>query len=174
MSFSLAESKRFISHSQFYKHFGRSDPPPQEMGRGRDWNVDLIPKFLMANGSVFTLFVHVNCFTFVADEGASYNLYYTCVYIYIYIYMYIYIHVLLHRNCCLYNVRHTSTFLSKVYEPSNCLTTQYTTFINVHIHEIRIQGSKLPVIVIGEHLPPHAPYKNNQTAETCIHVHVHT
>ena len=24
--------------------------PPSDTGRGRDWNVDLIPKFLMANG----------------------------------------------------------------------------------------------------------------------------
>ena len=26
--------------------------PPADTGRGRDWNVDLIPKFLMANGTV--------------------------------------------------------------------------------------------------------------------------
>jgi RAB protein geranylgeranyltransferase component A len=26
--------------------------PPEEFGRGRDWNVDLIPKFLMANGMI--------------------------------------------------------------------------------------------------------------------------
>ena len=25
--------------------------PPEKLGRGRDWNVDLIPKFLMANGN---------------------------------------------------------------------------------------------------------------------------
>jgi len=25
---------------------------PKEYGRGRDWNVDLIPKFLMANGQL--------------------------------------------------------------------------------------------------------------------------
>ena len=28
------------------------------MGRGRDWNVDLIPKFLMANGSLVKLLIH--------------------------------------------------------------------------------------------------------------------
>jgi Rab GDP dissociation inhibitor len=28
------------------------------MGRGRDWNVDLIPKFLMANGLLVKLLVH--------------------------------------------------------------------------------------------------------------------
>lgn len=42
--------------SQLYKHFGRKDAPPASMGRGRDWNVDLIPKFLMANGIVVLKF----------------------------------------------------------------------------------------------------------------------
>ena len=40
----------FSASLQFYKHFKREEQPPQAMGRGRDWNVDLIPKFLMANG----------------------------------------------------------------------------------------------------------------------------
>jgi Rab GDP dissociation inhibitor len=32
--------------------------PPANMGRGRDWNVDLIPKFLMANGLLVKLLIH--------------------------------------------------------------------------------------------------------------------
>lgn len=44
---------------QLYKHFGLSEQPPQEMGRGRDWNVDLIPKFLMANGNVHVYCVYI-------------------------------------------------------------------------------------------------------------------
>lgn len=35
---------------QLYKRFQLLEGPPETMGRGRDWNVDLIPKFLMANG----------------------------------------------------------------------------------------------------------------------------
>merc|ERR1711872_291544 len=31
---------------------------PESFGRGRDWNVDLIPKFLMANGKLVQLLVH--------------------------------------------------------------------------------------------------------------------
>lgn len=38
-------------HIQLYKHFGKGKAP-ESLGRGRDWNVDLIPKFLMANGTV--------------------------------------------------------------------------------------------------------------------------
>ena len=34
----------------FYEHFERQDKPDEKYGRGRDWNVDLIPKFLMADG----------------------------------------------------------------------------------------------------------------------------
>lgn len=31
---------------------------PESLGRGRDWNVDLIPKFLMANGQLVKLLIH--------------------------------------------------------------------------------------------------------------------
>lgn len=34
---------------QLYSKFSLP-APPSDTGRGRDWNVDLIPKFLMANG----------------------------------------------------------------------------------------------------------------------------
>ncbi|CAG0885934.1 unnamed protein product, partial [Cyprideis torosa] len=33
-------------------------PPDDSFGRGRDWNVDLIPKFLMANGQLVKLLIH--------------------------------------------------------------------------------------------------------------------
>lgn len=34
------------------------DAPGDKYGRGRDWNVDLIPKFLMANGLLVKLLIH--------------------------------------------------------------------------------------------------------------------
>lgn len=34
------------------EYLGPNAKPSTDMGRGRDWNVDLIPKFLMANGSL--------------------------------------------------------------------------------------------------------------------------
>jgi len=40
-----------------YKMFGTTTPP-ESLGRGRDWNVDLIPKFLMADGSLVKLLIH--------------------------------------------------------------------------------------------------------------------
>ncbi|XP_064198104.1 rab GDP dissociation inhibitor beta-like [Anguilla rostrata] len=35
-----------------YRRFSLPGNPPESMGKGRDWNVDLIPKFLMANGQL--------------------------------------------------------------------------------------------------------------------------
>lgn len=35
-----------------------STPVDPAYGRGRDWNVDLIPKFLMANGQLVKLLIH--------------------------------------------------------------------------------------------------------------------
>ncbi|KAF1606660.1 UNVERIFIED_CONTAM: Rab GDP dissociation inhibitor beta, partial [Eudyptes robustus] len=45
------ESASLTPLEQLYEHFrGPNAKPPTDMGRGRDWNVDLVPKFLMANG----------------------------------------------------------------------------------------------------------------------------
>lgn len=41
-----------------YKHFKRSDKPADTFGRGRDWNVDLIPKLIMANGQLVKLLIY--------------------------------------------------------------------------------------------------------------------
>lgn len=43
---------------ELYKHFGKGEKAPESMGRPRDWNVDLIPKFLMANGQLVKLLIH--------------------------------------------------------------------------------------------------------------------
>ncbi|KAH3819407.1 rab GDP dissociation inhibitor beta-like [Dreissena polymorpha] len=52
------ESASLTPLEQVYKHFKMGVPPPETMGRGRDWNVDLIPKFLMASGKLVKLLVH--------------------------------------------------------------------------------------------------------------------
>ncbi|MED6258106.1 hypothetical protein ATANTOWER_003014 [Ataeniobius toweri] len=52
-----AESASITPLEDVYKRFSLPGSPPESMGKGRDWNVDLVPKFLMANGipSLFTL-----------------------------------------------------------------------------------------------------------------------
>ena len=46
------ESASITPLEDLYKRFKLPGQPPASMGRGRDWNVDLIPKFLMANGQL--------------------------------------------------------------------------------------------------------------------------
>ena len=43
-------SSHALLSSQLFVHFKKGDKAPAQYGRGRDWNVDLIPKFLMADG----------------------------------------------------------------------------------------------------------------------------
>lgn len=41
-----------------FSRFNIDGGADEKYGRGRDWNVDLIPKFLMANGSLVKLLIH--------------------------------------------------------------------------------------------------------------------
>uniref|UniRef100_A0A8D0A9D1 Rab GDP dissociation inhibitor n=1 Tax=Sander lucioperca TaxID=283035 RepID=A0A8D0A9D1_SANLU len=47
-----AESASITPLEDLYKRFSIPGKPLESMGKGRDWNVDLIPKFLMANGQL--------------------------------------------------------------------------------------------------------------------------
>lgn len=45
---------------QLYEHFKRTDKPPEKFGKARDWNVDLIPKLIMANGQLVKLLIYTD------------------------------------------------------------------------------------------------------------------
>ncbi|XP_033832110.1 rab GDP dissociation inhibitor beta [Periophthalmus magnuspinnatus] len=47
-----AESASLTPLEEVYKRFQLPGSPPESMGKTRDWNVDLVPKFLMANGQL--------------------------------------------------------------------------------------------------------------------------
>lgn len=51
------ESASICPLEELFAKFG-VPAPDESYGRGRDWNVDLIPKFLMANGSLVKLLIH--------------------------------------------------------------------------------------------------------------------
>nr|CAB3248647.1 rab GDP dissociation inhibitor alpha-like [Phallusia mammillata] len=53
------ESTSLSPLESLYKKF-QQGTPPESMGRGKDWNVDLIPKFLMANGKLVQLLIYSN------------------------------------------------------------------------------------------------------------------
>uniref|UniRef100_A0A3P9JWQ7 Rab GDP dissociation inhibitor n=1 Tax=Oryzias latipes TaxID=8090 RepID=A0A3P9JWQ7_ORYLA len=61
-----AESASITPLEDLYKRFNIPGNPPDSMGKGRDWNVDLIPKFLMANGvchspEIFPILCYSRC-----------------------------------------------------------------------------------------------------------------
>jgi Rab GDP dissociation inhibitor len=51
------ESASITPLEDFYAKYNVGKPSAN-MGRGRDWNIDLIPKFLMANGLLVKLLIH--------------------------------------------------------------------------------------------------------------------
>jgi Rab GDP dissociation inhibitor len=52
------ESASITPLEDLFSKYGAPAPDDQAFGRGRDWNVDLIPKFLMANGQLVKLLIH--------------------------------------------------------------------------------------------------------------------
>ena len=52
------ESASLTPMDELFKKFGVPPPADDAYGRGRDWNVDLIPKFIMANGQLVKLLIH--------------------------------------------------------------------------------------------------------------------
>lgn len=51
------ESASICPLEELFSKFSHPNPD-ESYGRGRDWNVDLIPKFLMANGQLVKLLIH--------------------------------------------------------------------------------------------------------------------
>lgn len=51
------ESASITPLEELFTRFG-APKPDESYGRDRDWNVDLIPKFLMANGQLVKLLIH--------------------------------------------------------------------------------------------------------------------
>ncbi|KAK9478714.1 GDP dissociation inhibitor [Lipomyces japonicus] len=49
-----------LTLSQIFEKFRAGEKPRESLGRDRDWNVDLIPKFLMANGELTNILVHTD------------------------------------------------------------------------------------------------------------------
>lgn len=52
------ESASITPLEKLYEKYGRKDKPSEKFGRTRDWNVDLIPKFIMADGYLVKVLIH--------------------------------------------------------------------------------------------------------------------
>jgi Rab GDP dissociation inhibitor len=58
---------------QIWEHFKEPGNPPESLGRSRDYNIDLIPKFLMAAGKLVKILLHTDVtrhIDFKSIEGA--------------------------------------------------------------------------------------------------------
>ena len=49
-----------LNLTNLWKHFRKESEAPKQYGENRDWNVDLIPKYIMANGSLVKLLLKTN------------------------------------------------------------------------------------------------------------------
>ena len=45
---------------QLWERFRPGQTPPKSLGSSRDYNVDMVPKFLMANGNLVKVLVHTD------------------------------------------------------------------------------------------------------------------
>ena len=43
-----------------FKKFRPGQEPPQEYGRDRDYNIDIVPKFMMANGELVNILLYTD------------------------------------------------------------------------------------------------------------------
>ncbi|KAJ1926162.1 Rab GDP dissociation inhibitor alpha [Tieghemiomyces parasiticus] len=49
-----------LNLTQLYRRFRQGEEPPAQFGRDRDWNIDLIPKFMMANEELVRVLTHTD------------------------------------------------------------------------------------------------------------------
>ncbi|GFS35075.1 GDP dissociation inhibitor family protein [Actinidia rufa] len=49
-----------LNLNQLWKRFRGDDTPPEQLGASRDYNVDMIPKFMMANGALVRVLIHTD------------------------------------------------------------------------------------------------------------------
>jgi Rab GDP dissociation inhibitor len=47
-----------LNLTNLWAMFRPGEEPPKQYGHNRDWNVDLIPKFIMANGLLVKMLLH--------------------------------------------------------------------------------------------------------------------
>ncbi|KAJ0035937.1 hypothetical protein Pint_26484 [Pistacia integerrima] len=49
-----------LNLNQLWKRFRGNEPPPAHLGSSRDYNVDMIPKFMMANGTLVRVLIYTD------------------------------------------------------------------------------------------------------------------
>ncbi|CAA6653437.1 unnamed protein product [Spirodela intermedia] len=50
----------YYGGNRLWKRFRGNDKPPEHLGASKEYNVDMIPKFMMANGALVRVLIHTN------------------------------------------------------------------------------------------------------------------
>ena len=59
--------------TQLWEMFRPNVNHPKEFGLNRDWNIDLIPKFLLANGLLVKMLLHINELQYVEFKSIDHS-----------------------------------------------------------------------------------------------------
>eukprot|EP00055_Hartaetosiga_balthica_P002556 m.4415 g.4415 ORF g.4415 m.4415 type:complete len:445 (-) comp2225_c1_seq1:1736-3070(-) len=65
------ESASLCPLGKLFKHFDQELDEEDKYGRGRDWNVDLIPKFIMANGMLVKMLLYMKVTHYLEFKGVD-------------------------------------------------------------------------------------------------------
>ncbi|KAK7252433.1 hypothetical protein RIF29_36365 [Crotalaria pallida] len=60
-----------LNLNQLWKRFRGSDNPPDHLGSSKEYNVDMIPKFMMANGTLVRVLIHTNVTKYLSFKAVD-------------------------------------------------------------------------------------------------------
>ncbi|XP_058081761.1 guanosine nucleotide diphosphate dissociation inhibitor At5g09550-like [Magnolia sinica] len=60
-----------LSLTQLWKRFRGDEKPPEQLGSSRDYNVDMIPKFMMANGILVRVLIHTDVTKYLSFKAVD-------------------------------------------------------------------------------------------------------
>ncbi|CAD5178610.1 unnamed protein product [Musa acuminata subsp. malaccensis] len=60
-----------VRNNRLWKRFRGSDKPPAQLGPSRDYNVDMIPKFMMANGTLVRTLIHTDVTKYLSFKAVD-------------------------------------------------------------------------------------------------------
>ncbi|ONK77337.1 uncharacterized protein A4U43_C02F5490, partial [Asparagus officinalis] len=60
-----------LNLNQLWTRFRGNDKPPAQLGSSRDYNVDMIPKFMMANGTLVRVLIHTNVTKYLSFKAVD-------------------------------------------------------------------------------------------------------
>ncbi|XP_025792841.1 guanosine nucleotide diphosphate dissociation inhibitor 2-like isoform X4 [Panicum hallii] len=55
-----------LNLNQLWKRFRGEEKPPAHLGASRDYNVDMVPKFMMANGTLVRTLIHTDVMKYLS------------------------------------------------------------------------------------------------------------